>query len=129
MEKDKVISLLNYRGGSNSTVFTGRDTGESVRKKLELDSWDKKLKKNDDMRVIFLVPPGTTSLNPSFLLGLLYKSFKSFGSKEEFEKKYELIFEDKDPDVISVLEDNYEKGMIQAELNFHGKTGLDHIFS
>jgi hypothetical protein len=93
------FNLKEYRP-SNSTSFIGRTQGEDVRKKLSLEELD-----NDDSEVVLRIPADTTSFNPSFFLGLLYKSIKKLGM-ERFRKKYKLQIEATDPSVINAINSN-----------------------
>ena len=82
-ENRKVIELTQaHRGGSDSTSFSGRPEGEDVRKKLKFDKLDK-----DHYKYVIIMPPDTTTFNPSFYLGLLFESIKTLGM-EKFKEKY-----------------------------------------
>lgn len=63
-----------------STVLYGRLTGEHARTILHLDEVDLMLKKNSRVEVEFHFPEGLTSVNDSFMSGLLSKTFKAVGS-------------------------------------------------
>ena len=65
----KTIKLTAEHRGTNSTTFTGRPQGKSVRGSLNLDQEDK-----DQEEVNIEIPKDTTSFNPSFYLGLFYDS-------------------------------------------------------
>ena len=114
---NKTIDLGKYKA-SNSTIYTGRPQGESVRDKIELDKEDKNLEK-----IIFLIPEETTSLNPSFYLGLLFKSIKKLGI-EAFTEKYSFDMATKDESTKTVLQRNLEDGMRNALNIIDHKTGL-----
>lgn len=83
------INLLKYRG-SSSTTFTDRDWGEEARKELKLEEVD-----NSNTIVEVIIPKGTTSFNPSFYLGLFFKSYQKLNLLG-FKTKYNFVFEDKD---------------------------------
>lgn len=102
-----MINLGQYKSPSTS-VFTGRPQGEQVRIKLKLDQLDK-----SNEIVTFLIPADTTSINPSFFLGLLFKSYKTL--KNEFAKKYIFQFDTNNPETKKVLQKNIEDGLRNAE--------------
>jgi hypothetical protein len=80
--KDKSINLTNYIP-STSIILTGRDSGEELRSKLELD------KIEDEIAVINItIPDRIVSFNSSYFLGLFTPSVKKYKTKEEFLKKY-----------------------------------------
>lgn len=104
----KKINLLKFRG-ARSTLFTGRPQGEDARKVLELDKKDL-----SEDKFIIIIPKGTTSFNPSFYLGLLFKSIKKLGITK-FESKYIFEFEDIDNvERMKVLKENFEDGKRNA---------------
>jgi hypothetical protein len=81
-EKIKIINLSNHIP-SASIILTGRDPGEELRSKLELD------KIEDEIEVINIsVPDRIVSFNSSYFLGLFTPSIKKYKTKEEFLKKY-----------------------------------------
>lgn len=106
-QKIMIINLGKYKTPSSS-VFTGRPQGEQVRLKLNLDKLDKGME-----TVTFLVPIDTTSINPSFFLGLLFKSYKTL--KQEFSKKYNFEFETNNLETKEVLQKNIDDGLRNAE--------------
>jgi hypothetical protein len=81
------IHLKDYKN-SKSTAFIGRMQGEEVRRKMELDKHDK----DNGVVVNFIFPADTTSINPSFFLGLFFPSIKEL-NLEAFRKKYYFDFE------------------------------------
>ena len=97
------IDLSNFKNG-NSTIFTGRPQGASVRERLELDKIDLNSEK-----IIFIVPDNTTSFNPSFYLGLLFKSYEKLGV-EYFEEKYSFELSTEDEPTKKVLLNNLDDG-------------------
>ena len=102
------IDLFPYRG-NRSSLFTGRTQGEDARKKINIDQFDE-----GDDTVVFVIPKNTTSINPSFYLGLLYKSIKKHGI-DDFEKKFQFEIEEKDNhNIIKVLQDNLADGRRNA---------------
>ena len=90
--------------GKNSTTFTGNPQGAQVRNELQLDECDKN---EEDVEI--LVPKDTTSFNPSFYLGLLYKSIVFYHGVDEFKKKYQFTFEDTDEEFIIKVKKLNEK--------------------
>lgn len=113
----KKINLLKYRG-NDSSLFTGRPQGEAAREELKLDENDKK--KN---QIIFTLPKGTSSINPSFYLGLLYESIKHFGI-DLFEEYYKFEIEDTNEVTKGVLLENIADGKRNALNALTGKSGL-----
>lgn len=103
--------------GKNSTTFTGNPQGAQVRTELLLDECDNN---GDDVEI--LIPKDTTSFNPSFYLGLLYKSIVFYHGIDEFKKKYQFVFEDTDEELINLLKENIADNERQAQneyLRFH----------
>jgi hypothetical protein len=113
----KTINLGKYRG-NNSSYFTGRPQGEEVRKVLNLDSID-----SSDTIVEFEIPIGTTSFNPSFYLGLLFKSFELLG-QEAFEQKYEFNILDEKDEIRQVIKSNLEDAKRNALNSLKNRGGF-----
>src|SRR5438445_13479250 len=97
------LDLLNYRG-IKSTVYTGRPQGEEARRKMGLDKLDRE---NDC--VSFLIPIDTTTITPSFFLGLLYDSIKKL-TFEKYKSKYLFNFGKMNPDRIEILKKDIQEG-------------------
>lgn len=116
--KTKQIDLKKYRG-NRSSLFTGRVQGKEARSELQLDSLDAR----NDIKVVFEIPEGTTSFNPSFYLGLLYESYKNLGV-ERFGEKYSFDIKTSDPDSVRVIKNNLEDGKRNAYNELDKKTGL-----
>ena len=79
---NNIIDLEKYRtqlGGVKSKVFTGRDRGEEVRKKSNIDNI---FKENDTITI----PENVYSITPSFLEQFFYNIVKQYG-KEAFLQK------------------------------------------
>lgn len=112
------INLLKYRG-KDSSLFTGRPQGEAARKELELD----KLDKRDDITIKVLIPAGTTSFNPSFYLGLLFKSIKLLGV-DKFDSRFEFVIEEESELIKKVIADDLNDGRRHAINSLPGGTGL-----
>jgi hypothetical protein len=114
------FNLNKYRG-PKSTLYTGRPQGEAARKDLGLDQFDSSPK-----RAVFVIPRGTTSFNPSFYLGLLFESFSKLGLGK-FEEKYVFRFEDENPNVVAVLEENLNDGKRNAINTLNNNTGFSRF--
>lgn len=67
---------------TESRVFTGRPVGQSARKSLNLDEFDK-----NDESIEIIIPDDTMSVNSSFFSGMFQKSLKMLG-EEKFREKY-----------------------------------------
>ena len=79
----KPIELkAEFRGNKRSTTFAGRNEGAEVREKLSLNE-------KDDDKNLYVVSfaSDTTSVNPSFFLGLFFPSLQHLGY-ENFSNKY-----------------------------------------
>lgn len=75
------INLTKYLK-KGSVIFSGRDFGKDVRKKLKLDEFD-----NDEMKYTIVFPNNLELLSNSFFLGLFGKSYLSLGL-QKFNEKY-----------------------------------------
>jgi hypothetical protein len=113
----KIINLKTYRG-QGSSLFTGRPQGKKVRELLLLDSLDL-----SDENITLKIPIGTTSINPSFYLGLLYESIKKLG-ESNFKKKYTIIFEEEDPEIKKLLQNHIDDGFRSATNTINNLTGF-----
>lgn len=116
--QQQIINLEKFRG-NRSSIFTGRPQGIAARKELNIDSIDK----NKDLEIVFEIPEGTTSFNPSFFLGLLYPSLKSLGL-EGYTRKYKFQIMTKDLETKQVLEDNINDGLRNAVNEIEKNSGL-----
>ena len=112
----KVIKLAPFKTG---TIFTGRPQGVATRETLKLDQLDK----DDNAQVCFEIPEDTTSLNPSFYLGLLYPSYKTLGV-ERFQAKYQFQITTTDDATRKVLQDNLADGERNAQNALEGIIGF-----
>ena len=117
------IELSAYKS-ANNTIYTGRPQGSAVRAKLFLEQFDKA----EDTSVVFVIPENTTSFNPSFYLGLLFKSFEYLGL-EEFDKKYNFEIQTDDEQTRKVLLENLDDGKRYAINSINPKAGFTSIFS
>lgn len=116
------IDLSKYRGQSSS-LFTGRPQGLQVRDELKLD-----IKDLDTNNYIFIVPKGTTSINPSFFLGLFFGSIKKLGI-EGFKNKYKFEFLDTSERVLNILKSHIQEGLDFSQNSLKDKNTLKRIFS
>lgn len=115
------IELKRYKP-VKSSVYTGRPQGEMVRADLKLDSKD-----TDENSYIFVVPSDTTSINPSFFLGMLYESLRNLGV-EAFSKKYVFEFETTNEKVKNILIDNINDGVRSAKNSIERSNGTFKLF-
>lgn len=113
------IDLLKYRG-KDSSLFTGRPQGESARNELKLDQLDNKV----DAIIELKIPTGTTSFNPSFYLGLLFKSVKSLGI-EKFDLQYKFTIEENSEVIKKVITEDLNDGRRHAINSMSGNMGLN----
>ncbi len=113
----KTFNLLKYRGGQSS-LYTGRPQGESTREELALNKLDK-----ENSNVVIIIPEGTSSINPSFFLGLFFESIKTLGV-EEFREKYQFQVEERDLEIKEILLENIEDGIRHAQNTLMGTSGL-----
>lgn len=96
------IDLTRFRG-IRSSIFTGRPQGNDVRRELKLSELDK----DGDTNILFVIPEGTTSFNPSFYLGLLFDSYLTLGV-EGFSSKYSFKIETENTSIKRVIQKNLE---------------------
>lgn len=108
-----------FRGGANSTSFTGRTEGEKVREKLNLNACDV-----DDNRYTVTIPDDTTSFNPSFFLGLFYDSIEKL-KWEGFTGKYSIDLSNLSEELRLIILDNLEECERKAKNELSGITGID----
>ncbi|WP_146191798.1 hypothetical protein [Algibacter marinivivus] len=105
-----VIDLSKYRG-NNSSAFIGRLQGENVRKEVKLDNLD-----TQNQKINVFIPLGTTSFNPSFFLGLFYKSFKKLKGREGFNEIFTFTFDEKEIDIIKeIIKENISEALRYAQ--------------
>lgn len=74
---------LQDKISNGSIILSGRDKGEVLREKLNLDQLEQ-----DDDEVIIIVPESIVSFNSSYFLGLFTPSIKKYKSREKFLEKY-----------------------------------------
>ncbi|MCH6200409.1 hypothetical protein MMU07_12535 [Aquiflexum sp. LQ15W] len=121
-ENRERIDLSKFRG-HRSSLFTGRPQGVNARVELNLNNKDLDL----NLYTIF-IPKGTTSINPSFFLGLFYESIKKLGF-ESFENKYKFEFGDNSDRVLNVLKSHIQEGLDYAKNSLKDINTLKKIFS
>lgn len=107
MEK---INLENYDKNKmkNLIVLSGRELGDSIRKRLKFDELDV-----DDVKYEIIFPKNIISISTSFFLALFGESVRKCGSKEKFEEKYSF-------NVNSSLKSNINDGITDALNNVDG---------
>lgn len=114
------LNLEEFLG--NGTIFSGRPQGKKAREKFKLDKLDSNSEKS-----IVIIPEKTTSLNPSFMLGLFFQSYKKL--KEKFNQKYEFKFLTNNVNRKKILQKDIEDFFRQAELevNPNSKSIFDYF--
>ena len=70
------------------------------------------------------MPQETTSINPSFFLGLLYQNIKNLGIKK-FQKKYIFSYDNLYESLRNVIKNNIDLSITRAKKDLSGMTGLD----
>ena len=116
------IKLTELQRGDKSTTFTGRPQGMTLRISINLDKLDK-----DNNNYVIVIPSRTTSFNPSFYLGLFFKSIKTLGGLNKFKVKYEIKFEEENSELRDLLMERSLDCEREADNEFLGVTGLDSI--
>lgn len=112
---------IKDRGGSNSTSFSGRREGRNARKVYQLDAKDE-----DKVSYSIHIPEDTTSMNPSFFLGMFYLSVKKLGL-EKFRSKYKFDLSNLKPGLEPIIKRNIEECLVRAVREMSGRTGLDSL--
>jgi len=80
VNKVREIDFANIEG----PVYTGRDRGERLREKFQMDEID-----NSDAVVKIIIPENTYSISSSFFLGLFGPSIVKCKTREAFLEKYQ----------------------------------------
>ena len=101
------IDLTEARTAPESRVYSGRDRGETARRKFGLAGLDA----SDDV-VTVVIPPGTYPMNMSFFLGMFGDSIRKLG-KEGFTQKYQ--FECKDVHRASI-QDGIDRALKESSI-------------
>lgn len=112
------IDLLRFRG-SKSSLFTGRPQGVQARNEIQLDNYDN----DENCQVELQIPNDTTSFNPSFYLGLLFKSYQKLGI-EGFISKYSFEILTEDEETKKTLLTNLDDGKRNAVNSLNNKSSL-----
>ncbi len=113
----KSINLRTFRP-SIGTSYSGRPQGLEVRKDIDLDKID-----NSDEEVEILIPSDTSSFNPSFFLGLFFKSISKLGV-QNFKNKYKIKFETESKVLIDILNKDIEDGFRNAINTLENKNAI-----
>lgn len=113
------INLAEFSGRKGS-AFTGRPQGRDVRKELNLDKIEDK-----ESSITIIIPDGTTAFNPSFFLGLLYKSIEKLGSVEKFLEKFSFENQIKDDDYKRLVNEDIQEGIRYAKNDLNNISGLN----
>ncbi len=116
----EIVLKKEYRGGVKSTTFSGRAEGEEVRRELNLDTIDRQ-----PNNVVVRLPNDTTSFNPSFFLGLFFKSIKCLKSVEAFKQKYSFDLSNFDEELRGYINDDITDCYIRCDNELKRKTAID----
>ena len=97
---------LQVKLSIGSIILSGREKGELLRNKLELDELE-----HDNDEIIIAIPESIVSFNSSYFLGLFTPSIKRYKTKEKFLEKYrfecdEYIFKDIEDGIAEALKKN-----------------------
>lgn len=113
MDKSSIIEIELQKYLSNvGEILSGRDTGQIVRKKSNLENEEKKYSK-----VIIILPENIIGINPSFFLGFLGDSVRNCSSKDAFLEKFKIIYDiEKNPYLIEDIEDGIERALKEGGL-------------
>lgn len=82
MKKFNLANLIS----TGSIILSGRDKGEKLREKINLDF----IEENEDV-IEITIPNAIVSFNSSYFLGLFTPSIKKFKTKEAFLSKYHFV--------------------------------------
>lgn len=116
----KPIELkAEFRGAKRSTTFAGRNEGAEVREKLTLDEKDV-----DGNTYVVTFANDTTSVNPSFFLGLFFPSLSKLGF-EAFSSKYNFDFSNfEDEELKKIIIENVNECLRKAKNELNNTTAL-----
>jgi hypothetical protein len=101
MTNEIEIDLKKYGG----PVYTGRDKGQLIREKNDLD----KIDQDSSTNVTILVPDNAFSLNSSFFLGVFGKSIRAAGSREKFLAKFKFKYP---PHIEEYIDSGIERALL-----------------
>lgn len=68
---------------SGSVILSGRDKGENLRKRINLDQMEEQ-----ENEIVIVIPDSIVSFNSSYFLGLFTESVVKAKSREKFLEKY-----------------------------------------
>ena len=93
-------------------ILSGRDIGQDIRKKIDLENLEKQYDK-----IEIVLPEYVIGINPSFFLGFLGDSVRNCSSKENFLDKFQIIYDiDKNTYLIEDIEDGIERALKEGGL-------------
>ncbi len=118
----EIIEIKPEHRGKKSTTFTGRPQGTLVRQQLKLEHKD-----SDSCSYEVQFPADTSTIAPSFYLGLFFLSIKKLGNIEKFNKKYTINFPFATDKMNAILHEDIKDCEREAENELLGKTGLDSL--
>jgi hypothetical protein len=95
------INLTPFMG-VNSSILVGQSQGKYARMVLQLDEVDRWLLNDGELQVEFQIPNGISSVNTSFLIGLLGPTLMHCGN-DTF--KARISFESKNYDVVGDVDE------------------------
>ncbi|MEP1152581.1 MAG: hypothetical protein ABJH08_12715 [Balneola sp.] len=119
---EKIIDLAQAKK-SSSTAYAGRPEGEEARKIFKLDSIDK----DKSIKVEVVFPPNTTSLNPSFFLGLFFKSYKRLG-KKRFNDKFKFNLNSVEVSIKENIRKDISDGIEECERTINSNNSIRALF-
>lgn len=118
--KNEAVNLEEFLG--QGTIFSGRQQGEEARRQFNIDQLDA-----SKGRTEILIPEKTTSLNPSFMLGLFFQSIKKL--KENFRERYQFILLTENDQRREILMRDIEDFYRQASLEInHSRKSIFDFF-
>lgn len=120
------MSVINLNLSSfkkaRATAFTGRPEGSFTRKEARLDELDC----NNDVKIEVIIPKNTSSINPSFFLGLFFKSYADLG-EELFLSKYLFNTSNLDDDLKKVISKDIKDGINKCRIYSKMGSVLDDL--
>lgn len=99
---------LQDKISSGSIILSGREKGEFLRKKINLDELEK-----DEEQIVIVVPDSIVSFNSSYFLGLFTPSIVKLKTKSAFFEKYKF---ECDEYIRKDIEDGIEEALKTSNL-------------